>query len=97
MLSGFDIDDVLIVSVLAGVLCIVLSVAVVTESELFIDVEDSLVPQLTVTSPRATAVNINFFIILYFLVRSMGISIIIPKMVNISFINYYTNYVYTMV
>lgn len=56
---------VFIVSVVAGVLCIVLSTAAV-ESEVAVDIEDSLVPQLMVTNPNTTAANITFFIIFIF-------------------------------
>jgi hypothetical protein len=55
---------VVVVSVVVGdTLCVVLSTAV--ESVLLLDIEDSFVPQLTVNIPKPTAINKNFFIIIF--------------------------------
>jgi hypothetical protein len=72
--------DVFIVSVVAGVLCIVLSTF--AESELAVDIDDSFVPQLTVTSPKATAANNNFFIIFILMVPVCGSNNYSKQMIN---------------
>ena len=57
------VGAVVMVSVVAGAMVAVLSTA--AESELFVDIEDSFVPQLMANIPTA-AINNNFFIIFYF-------------------------------
>lgn|GEM_PF-2377321 len=66
VLSGFVLMVVTVSIVVDGALWAELSIAV--ESVLFVDIEDSLVPQLTANNPIIAAINNDFFIILYFVV-----------------------------
>jgi hypothetical protein len=77
--SGVVVVVVVVSNVVGDTLCVVLSTAV--ESVLLLDIEDSLVPQLTVNIPKPTAINKNFLIIILFWCLKIK-SIIIPNKVN---------------